>query len=66
MRALRRGGCVSRAGGHFASGWIWLVADKQGAVKLFGHHTWLQLADPPIGVLLVLARAGAPAPRPAA
>lgn len=29
--------------------------EKQGAVKLFGHHTWLQLADPPIGVLLVLA-----------
>jgi NADH-quinone oxidoreductase subunit H len=29
--------------------------EKQGAVKIFGHHTWLQLADPPIGVLLVLA-----------
>ncbi len=29
--------------------------EKQGAVKLFGHHTWLQLADPPIGVLLILA-----------
>ena len=29
--------------------------DKQGAVKIFGHHTWLQLADPPIGILLVLA-----------
>ncbi len=29
--------------------------EKQGAVKLFGHHTWLQLADPPIGILLVLA-----------
>ncbi|MEX2294500.1 MAG: NADH-quinone oxidoreductase subunit NuoH [Acidimicrobiales bacterium] len=29
--------------------------DKQGAVKLFGHYTWLQLADPPIGVLLILA-----------
>jgi NADH-quinone oxidoreductase subunit H len=28
---------------------------KQGAVKIFGHHTWLQLADPPIGILLVLA-----------
>jgi len=31
------------------------TAEKQGAVKLFGHHTWLQLADPPIGVLLILA-----------
>ena len=29
--------------------------EKQGAVKIFGHHTWLQLADPPIGILLVLA-----------
>ena len=29
--------------------------EKQGAVKLFGHHTFLQLADPPIGVLLILA-----------
>jgi NADH-quinone oxidoreductase subunit H len=29
--------------------------EKQGAVKMFGHYTWLQLADPPIGVLLVLA-----------
>jgi NADH-quinone oxidoreductase subunit H len=29
--------------------------EKQGAVKLFGHHTWVQLADPPIGVLLILA-----------
>jgi NADH-quinone oxidoreductase subunit H len=28
--------------------------DKQGAVKIFGNHTWLQLADPPIGVLLIL------------
>jgi NADH-quinone oxidoreductase subunit H len=29
--------------------------EKQGAVKIFGHYTWLQLADPPIGILLVLA-----------
>jgi NADH-quinone oxidoreductase subunit H len=29
--------------------------EKQGAVELFGNHTWLQLADPPIGVLLILA-----------
>jgi len=28
--------------------------EKQGAVKIFGHHTWLQLADPPVGVLLIL------------
>ncbi|MET0729058.1 MAG: NADH-quinone oxidoreductase subunit NuoH [Acidimicrobiales bacterium] len=29
--------------------------EKQGAVEIFGHQTWLQLADPPIGVLLILA-----------
>ena len=29
--------------------------DEQGVVELFGHDTYLQLADPPIGVLLVLA-----------
>jgi NADH-quinone oxidoreductase subunit H len=29
--------------------------EKQGAVRLFGHDTFLQLADPPIGVLLILA-----------
>ncbi|MFZ6005855.1 MAG: NADH-quinone oxidoreductase subunit NuoH [Actinomycetota bacterium] len=29
--------------------------EKQGAVEIFGNHTWLQLADPPIGVLLILA-----------
>ncbi len=29
--------------------------EKQGAVRLFGHETFLQLADPPIGVLLILA-----------
>ena len=29
--------------------------EKQGAVEIFGHTTWLQLADPPIGILLVLA-----------
>ena len=29
--------------------------EKQGAVKIFGNHTFLQLADPPIGVLLILA-----------
>ena len=29
--------------------------EKFGAVELFGHDTYLQLADPPIGVLLILA-----------
>jgi NADH-quinone oxidoreductase subunit H len=29
--------------------------EKQGAIEVFGHHTWMQLADPPIGVLLILA-----------
>jgi NADH-quinone oxidoreductase subunit H len=29
--------------------------EKGGVVRLFGHDTYLQLADPPIGILLVLA-----------
>jgi NADH-quinone oxidoreductase subunit H len=29
--------------------------EKQGTIHVFGHDTWMQLADPPIGVLLVLA-----------
>ena len=29
--------------------------EQQGTVQLFGHDTYLQLADPPIGVLLILA-----------
>jgi len=29
--------------------------EKQGVVRIFGHDTYLQLADPPIGILLVLA-----------
>jgi NADH-quinone oxidoreductase subunit H len=29
--------------------------EKQGVVRIFGHDTFLQLADPPIGILLVLA-----------
>jgi NADH-quinone oxidoreductase subunit H len=29
--------------------------DKSGVVSLFGHDTYLQVADPPIGVLLILA-----------
>jgi NADH-quinone oxidoreductase subunit H len=28
---------------------------QQGTVEIFGHDTYLQLADPPIGVLLILA-----------
>src|SRR3546814_2476350 len=30
-------------------------AEKQGAVQIFGLHTFLQVADPPIGVLFILA-----------
>jgi NADH-quinone oxidoreductase subunit H len=30
-------------------------AAKQGAISIAHHHTFLQLADPPIGVLLILA-----------
>jgi NADH-quinone oxidoreductase subunit H len=29
--------------------------EQQGTVEIFGHETYLQLADPPIGVLLILA-----------
>jgi NADH-quinone oxidoreductase subunit H len=29
--------------------------DRQGLISLFGHDTYVQLADPPIGVLLILA-----------
>ncbi len=35
-------------GGDFSNG-------KDGTIKLFGHATKMQLADPPIGVLLLLA-----------
>jgi NADH-quinone oxidoreductase subunit H len=35
-------------GGDFSDG-------QDGTVELFGHTTYLQLADPPIGVLLILA-----------
>ena len=35
-------------GGDFSNG-------KDGTVEIFGHTTRLQLADPPIGILLVLA-----------
>ena len=29
--------------------------DGQGVIRIFGHDTYAQLADPPIGVLLILA-----------
>ncbi|HZA87020.1 MAG TPA: NADH-quinone oxidoreductase subunit NuoH, partial [Acidimicrobiales bacterium] len=29
--------------------------DRRGLISLFGHDTYVQLADPPIGVLLILA-----------
>jgi NADH-quinone oxidoreductase subunit H len=29
--------------------------NREGVARLFGHDTYLQLADPPIGVLLILA-----------
>lgn len=35
-------------GGDFTDG-------KGGVVRIFGHDTFLQLADPPVGVLLILA-----------
>lgn len=31
------------------------TGDHQGVVRIFGRDTYLQLADPPVGVLLVLA-----------
>jgi NADH-quinone oxidoreductase subunit H len=30
-------------------------SDNPGTVSLFGHETYMQLADPPIGVLIILA-----------
>ncbi len=38
-------------GGDFTNG-------KGGAIKIFGRYTLVQLADPPIGVLLLLALSG--------
>jgi NADH-quinone oxidoreductase subunit H len=40
--------CIVPIGGVFSGG-------DDGAVKLFGHTTYLQVADPPIGVLFLLA-----------
>src|SRR5690606_13005147 len=36
-------------GGAFDGG------ERPGVIRLFGHDTYMQLADPPIGILLVLA-----------
>jgi NADH-quinone oxidoreductase subunit H len=40
--------CIVPIGGAFAG-------DDDGAVRLFGHDTFLQVADPPVGVLFLLA-----------
>jgi NADH-quinone oxidoreductase subunit H len=40
--------CVVPLGGVFQNG-------NDGIVHIFGHDTYLQVADPPIGILLVLA-----------
>src|SRR5918997_750336 len=37
--------------------------DRFGAISLFGHDTLVQLADPPIGVLLILAMSSIAIPR---
>lgn len=38
-------------GGDFTDG-------KRGVIEVFGHQTLMQLADPPVGVLLILAMSG--------
>ena len=38
-------------GGNFANG-------NDGSVEIFGHRTFLQLVDPPMGILLFLAMSG--------
>jgi NADH-quinone oxidoreductase subunit H len=43
--------CVIPIGGDFTDG-------KRGEITLFGQTTLMQLADPPIGVLLILAMSG--------
>jgi NADH-quinone oxidoreductase subunit H len=40
--------CIVPIGGNFSG-------DDAGVVSIFGHDTFLQVADPPIGVLLFLA-----------
>jgi len=40
--------CIVPIGGNFSG-------DENGVVSIFGHDTFLQVADPPIGILLFLA-----------
>src|SRR5436190_3375055 len=40
--------CIVPIGGNFQG-------DDDGVVTIFGHQTFLQVADPPIGILLFLA-----------
>ena len=40
--------CIVPVGGNFQG-------DERGVVSIFGHDTFLQVADPPIGILLFLA-----------
>lgn len=40
--------CIVPIGGDFSG-------DQNGVVSIFGHQTFLQVADPPIGILLFLA-----------
>jgi superoxide dismutase, Fe-Mn family len=43
----------SRGGGHFASGWLWLVADGTGAVQLQDlHDAGTPIVDPAVTPLL--------------
>ncbi len=45
---------VSAGSGHFASGWLWLVADEKGAVQLQDlHDAGTPIVDPAITPLLV-------------
>jgi len=40
--------CIVPVGGDFSG-------DQNGVVSIFGHRTFLQVADPPVGILLFLA-----------
>ncbi len=40
--------CIVPIGGNFSG-------DENGVVSIFGHDTFLQVADPPVGILLFLA-----------
>ena len=43
--------CIVPIGGVFEDG-------RNGTIELFGHETFVQVADPPIGVLFLLAMSG--------